>query len=356
MMAIRKRGSSYQVRVRPFPDVTFPTKEAAETFELNQKLRVKLGDLFQEKSTTFGLELDQHLERKTTMGGPRGKLRPSTVAFYEQAAAPWKPLRDMPVVNLRRSAVEDHISKRARVAPVAARNELQLAKAVLRAAASRGQTVDRGIFDIPAVRHEAVEGRALTLDQLDAIAAWLPDRIQRIVPFCGTVGLRFSEAVGLTDSMLDIKGAAIEIPRDLNKGRRTKRIPLAVVEVQLLREQLLARPAGARYVFANALGGRYSKSGFRSVWTPALERSGLEGFRFHWLRHTAISLMAQAGMAPETIALRVGHADGGGLILRRYRHLFPSEVSTAVGLVDVLVRSRVVTERSAFSQAAPEGA
>lgn len=341
-MAIRKRGSSYQVRVRPFPDVSFPTREAALTFELNQKLRVKLGDLFQEKSTTFGQELDQHLERKKTMGGPR----PATVAFYEQAAAPWKPLRDMPIANLRRSAVEDHISERARLAPVAARNELQLAKAVLRAAASRGQNVDRGIFDIPAVRHEAAEGRALTFDQLDAITAWMPDRVQRIVPFCGTVGLRFSEAVGLTDQMLDVKGSAIEIPRDLNKGRRTKRIPLAAVEVQLLREQLLARPAGARYVFASASGGRYSKSGFRSVWTPALKSAGLEGFRFHWLRHTAISLMAQAGMAPELIALRVGHADGGGLILRRYRHLFPSEVSTAVGLIDVLVRSRVVAERS----------
>ncbi|HZR93840.1 MAG TPA: hypothetical protein VFA44_15700 [Gaiellaceae bacterium] len=45
-MAIRKRGKGrWQVRVRPFPEVTVPTKEAAETVELDLKLRLKLGHL-----------------------------------------------------------------------------------------------------------------------------------------------------------------------------------------------------------------------------------------------------------------------------------------------------------------------
>ena len=45
-MAIRKRGKGrWQVRVRPFPEVTVPTREAAETIELDLKLRAKLGHL-----------------------------------------------------------------------------------------------------------------------------------------------------------------------------------------------------------------------------------------------------------------------------------------------------------------------
>ena len=93
-------------------------------------------------------------------------------------------------------------------------------------------------------------------------------------------------------------------------------------------------------MFPNEKGGVYTKSGFRSIWLPALLAAGLAheetnadgrtivvaDFRFHWLRHTAISLMARAGMKPELIADRVGHRDGGGLIYRRYRHLFPSEI------------------------------
>ena len=47
--------------------------------------------------------------------------------------------------------------------------------------------------------------------------------------------------------------------------------------------------------------------------------------------------MARAGMKAELIAERVGHNDGGALIYRRYRHLFPSEIRTAVGLLDAFV-------------------
>lgn len=55
------------------------------------------------------------------------------------------------------------------------------------------------------------------------------------------------------------------------------------------------------------------------------------GINFHDLRHTAISLMCVAGYRPEWVAERVGHSDGGALIFRNYRHLYPSEM-TAVGL------------------------
>ncbi|HET8527266.1 MAG TPA: tyrosine-type recombinase/integrase, partial [Gaiellaceae bacterium] len=105
-----------------------------------------------------------------------------------------------------------------------------------------------------------------------------------------------------------------------------------------------------RVVFATEAGRAYSKSGFRSIWLPALLAAGLAreeerngrmlvvaDFRFHWLRHTAISLMARAGMKPELIAERVGHNDGGALIYRRYRHLFPTEVREAVSMLDRMV-------------------
>jgi integrase len=351
-MAIRKRGKNrWQVRVRPFPDMTVPTREAAETIELDLKLRVKLGHLYREKPATLGSELDGYIARKTAMGGRRGPLRPASVEFLQQSAKPWKPLRDVLITNLRRANVEDHIAARAAVAPVAAANELELLKACLRAAGSRGQSVDPGIFAISPVRHEAAEGVALELSQLHEIASTMPERIKRLVPFCGTVGLRFTEAVTLTDDRVDLAAGEILIARDLNKGRRAKSIPLARFETQLLREQLLARPTGTRLVFPTERGTVYTKSGYRSIWLPALLAAGLAheetnaagqtivvaDFRFHWLRHTAISLMARAGMKPELIADRVGHRDGGGLIYRRYRHLFPSEIRTAVGLLDALV-------------------
>lgn len=350
-MAIRKRGPGrWQVRVRPFPEVTVPTKTAAETVELDLKLRKKLGHLYQEKPVTLGAELDGHVERKIAMGGKRGPLRPKSIDDLEQSKKAWDPLRNVLIPNLRRKQVEDRAAARARVAPVSAAHELQLIKTALREAASRGQMVDAGIFEIPAVRHESVEGVALEYEQLLGLASTMPERIKRVVPFCGTVGLRFTEAMTLTDKQVDLDGGQILIPRDLNKSRKLKAIELARFEVQLVREQLLARPAGTRLVFPNMKGGVYSKSGFRSIWLPALLSAELAheaiedgktrtvaDFKFHWLRHTAISLMARAGIKPELIADRVGHSDGGALIYKTYRHLFPSEVRAAVGLLDELV-------------------
>lgn len=357
-MAIRKRGKGrWQVRVRPFPEITVPTRAAAETIELDLKLRTKLGHLYREKPTKLGDELDGLLQRKKAMGGKRGPLRPAGVRYYQDCARPWEPLRNTRVPALRRRQVEDHIATRAVVAPTAARNELQFLKAALRAAQSRGQQVDVGIFEIDAIRVEPREGVALEYAELLNLASWLPERIKRIVPFCGTVGLRFTEAVTLTDDRVDLDAGTVFIPARINKSKRPKPIPLARAEAQLLREQLLVRPPGTCVVFPAEKGGVYTHSGFKSIWLPALFAAGLAhkepnghgrtivvaDFRFHWLRHTAISLMARAGMKAELIAERVGHNDGGALVYRRYRHLFPSEVRDAVTMVDRLIAETVKT-------------
>lgn len=339
-MAVRKRGNGWQVRVDPFPTQTVPRKRDAERLEIDLKTKKALGHLHVAEPITFGTALDDLYTLKTTVGGKRGKLRPASTKWLRESIAPWKPLRDALVPVLRRKRIEDHVIKIASTRPVTARNALQVGKSALRLAESRGQTVDKAIFAIEPVAHEAAEGRALTPDELNALAAHHPERLKRLILLTGTIGFRWAEAVALDETMLDLKNATVTIPRDLNKSRRIKRVPLAASEVALLREQIklsTARPL----LFPTLGGGVYSSSGFRKAWVPARDAAGLQGFKFHWLRHTAISLMAQAGMKPEVIAERVGHSDGGALIYRRYRHLFPSEVTQAVALVDGLLDAKV---------------
>lgn len=74
---------------------------------------------------------------------------------------------------------------------------------------------------------------------------------------------------------------------------------------------------------------------------PATRRAGLEQMTFHDLRHGFVSPMAKAGVHPTVIARLVGHADGGALLMRRYRHLFPDETRAAVAKLDALVRGGV---------------
>jgi integrase len=167
----------------------------------------------------------------------------------------------------------------------------------------------------------------------------MPEHIKRIALFVGLVGLRFSEALSLTDDRVDLERAEVFVPGRLSKNRKPKTIALSASELQLLREQLLVRAPGAQHIFATKRGKGYTKTAFYDhAWWPALEAVGLKGeLHFHDLRHTAISLQARAGISAEVIAERVGHTDGGALIRRRYRHLYPGEAASHMAKLDVLV-------------------
>jgi integrase len=347
-MSIRKRGKrSYQVRVAPFPAKTLPTREAADRYELELLLRRSQGDRYVEASRTLGQELDAWLARRRAAGGNRAR----TLEFYERSAQVWAPFRAAKLADLRRAAVEDFIVERAVKHSRSAQNELAHLKRVLRDARGRGQRVDEGVLSIPPIRHRPRDGRALSVEQLYELASWLPEHSKRLVLLAGMVGARQRVWFELTDDLLDLDAGAMEIPRALSKNRRAHRIYLTELEAGLFRGQLMARAPATGLVFPTPTGRAWTRSGFRErVWLKATraaaahdsaEDSVFEGFDFHWLRHTAGSLMALAGMDPAVAAERMGHSDGGALFLRTYRHLYESEKRSQARLLESLVRQHL---------------
>lgn len=349
MVSIRKRSKrAYQVRVPGFPAVTLPTREAAEHVELELKLRRKLGDLYVESPTTLGEEIDAFLEWKRTAGD----LSAAGLRYVEQSAKAWTPFRVSLCSQLRRAEIEDAVQARARQHPRSAKNELELLKAVLRRAQARGQRVDEAVLAIAPIRHTPREGIALTPEQLAELASWFPEYLRRLPLLAGSVGARLSEWLHLTDDRLelDVDPPIMRVPARSpgSKSRRHKAILLTPREALLLREQLMARAPGTRLVFPRRRGTRFNPENFRwDYFYPAAIAAGLgsrdedghyEGITFHDLRHTAITLMRVAGMPLEDVAARVGHSDGGALILRRYRHLQPGEGRAAATELDELFR------------------
>ena len=156
----------------------------------------------------------------------------------------------------------------------------------------------------------------------------------------------------LTDDMLDLKVGTVTIPAALAKRRREHRIYLTRLEVELLREQLMARRDGnerwcSRRRRAQVEGEPVPRSGVASaVEAAGKARSGsrreaasqsFEGFTFHMLRHTAASLMALAGMDPAAAAERLEHSDGGALFHKTYRHLYEGEKRNQAKRLEALV-------------------
>lgn len=359
-MSIRKRGNSHQVRLPGEKARSFPTYKAAEKYELNRRLARSLGELHDQEPISVKEMLDGYVRRWQARERPAQSTVDRAVDALKFLKREYGPTM-LPQLSL--VDVEDGVYERAAEHPNAAKKELEWLKRGLRDARRRGQRFDLALLEIDPVRAVSRQGIALDVDQLDRLGSWFPEHLACMAPFMGSAGLRIGEALSLTDDRVDVKRGSVFIPAALCKERRDKLIQLTSDEASLLAEQLLARPAGTRFVFPRLGGGRHTTGRYddhsyfyEKVWHPAREAAAIEWRDDHdlpaWeptvydtlvphdLRHTAISLMAAGGMRPETIAERVGHKDGGKLILGRYRHLFPDELGIHLGRYQEFLRDR----------------
>jgi integrase len=75
---------------------------------------------------------------------------------------------------------------------------------------------------------------------------------------------------------------------------------------------------------------------------PATRATGLEGLRFHDLRHTCVALLISQGAHPKAVQEHVGHSSIT-VTYDRYGHLFPA-------IAEQLAEGRDATYREAAAQ------
>ena len=81
-------------------------------------------------------------------------------------------------------------------------------------------------------------------------------------------------------------------------------------------------------------GRVFRRGSIRTAWENAVERAGLDGFRFHDLRHTFASHMVMRGANLVELRDILGHADLK--MTMRYCHLAPEHKRAAVARLDGL--------------------
>jgi len=69
---------------------------------------------------------------------------------------------------------------------------------------------------------------------------------------------------------------------------------------------------------------------------PAVRAVGLEGLRFHDLRHTFVSLWIAAGADPKEVSVRAGHSSVA-FTLDRYGHLYEDADDAVSDRLDALL-------------------
>ena len=86
------------------------------------------------------------------------------------------------------------------------------------------------------------------------------------------------------------------------------------------------------YVFASETGTKVDACNLRRGFYGALKRAGITDFRFHDLRHTFATRLAQAGIDLYKIVKLLGHKDIK--MTQRYSHHCPESLRDGVEVLD----------------------
>ena len=132
---------------------------------------------------------------------------------------------------------------------------------------------------------------------------WLKD----IVVFDINTGLRMGELISLEWPEVNLFSKTIFVKETKNKESRT--VPLNHEAVEILIRKSRVRSIKTKLVFPNPALSKWDKSNLGKRLRRILLKAGIEDFRFHDLRHTFGSRLAQAGVDINTIARLMGHKD-----------------------------------------------
>jgi integrase len=305
---------------------SFVLKKDAERFVLEQRRRASLGALYQAPPETLGEFAAGWLERYAL------HVRPSTLARVRQVLPHLNVFRAVALDEIRPAAIEDHVAALARRAPRQAELALRVLKQVLANAKERGHLVDEGVFRVKVPRRDQPEMRFLDWDEVEELAANTVAPYGNLVLLAALTGLRQGELFALRDRNLDLERKTVRVENGTYAGELVpvktrasrRRVDLSGTAVRVVRRQLLARkPNELGLVFPSPEGRIQNDDNFRHrVFSPAVRRTKLTGFRFHDLRHTYAALMVAAGAHPKYLQAQMGHSSIR-VTLDLYGHLFP---------------------------------
>lgn len=164
-------------------------------------------------------------------------------------------------------------------------------------------------------------------DRFPDLLRELPEHLRAPAIFSVLTGLRAANTRNLDWSQVDLEEGHVTIPASQYKTNRVQRFPLSTNAVTLLSS--LPNRSGRVFLYkGNPITGAFSTKAFRK----AAKRAGLEGLRWHDLRHTFASWVAQSGASD-----RVLQALGGWTspkMVARYAHLKPSDLRPHVEFAD----------------------
>jgi integrase len=148
-------------------------------------------------------------------------------------------------------------------------------------------------------------------------------------------GIRRGELLKLKWADVDLGASTLTLYETKNKTTRRVYVPgSAVAALKALREGKVAALGGS--VFVNASGKPLGPSHLNKRWYRVRAAAGLKDFRWHDLRHSCASFLAQNGSTLLEIGSVLGHKSS--TMTKRYAHLVEGKAVKGHAALDVLLR------------------
>jgi integrase len=156
--------------------------------------------------------------------------------------------------------------------------------------------------------------RFLTKDDAARLLRELPEHLRTMVVFSLATGLRQGNVKNLRWAQVDLAKRMAWVEAGEAKARRAIPVPLNPDALRVLEAQ-----AGRHPVYVFTFRGQRIEQINTKAWRGALERAGIENFRWHDLRHTWASWHAQNG-TPMNVLQELGGWSSSEMV-QRYAHL-----------------------------------
>jgi integrase len=180
----------------------------------------------------------------------------------------------------------------------------------MKAARERGNAwrQQRGNAEMPSLDHHAYA-----------------DHLHPMVLLSLNTGVRRGELLALRWADVSLQHKTVTIRGTTAKGGQTRHIPLNREALQVLHAWHQQAPQSA-LVFPGKTEQQFDNT--RKAWEAVLKAAGIDGFRWHDLRHTFASKLVMAGVPLNTVRELLGHTTA--TMTLRYAHLAPDHTAEAV--------------------------
>ncbi len=189
---------------------------------------------------------------------------------------------------------------------------------------------DNPLSKVPKEKEDNQRDRWLSIEEEKVLIDNSPKWLKGLILFALHTGLRQEELLSLEWSRVSLVRKTILITK--TKNDKPKTLPLNKIALDIINRRSKVRSIKTDYVFLNRDGRKINAACLRVAFYNVMRKAGIKNFRWHDLRHSHATRLAQAGVDIYKISKLLGHKDIK--TTQRYAHHCPESLRDGVGILE----------------------